>query len=86
MVKDSEKLQSILLKKKQKITELKEYQKQLQEQAKDLNYQTIYLTVNKYNINSIMAYQKIGFIKTEELFIDIGNGYVMDDFRMEKLI
>jgi hypothetical protein len=33
-----------------------------------------------------MAYQKIGFIKTEELVIDIGNGYVMDDFRMEKLI
>lgn len=58
----------------------------IEEQAKDLNCQTIYLTVNKYNINSIMAYQKIGFIKTEELFIDIGNGYVMDDFRMEKLI
>jgi diamine N-acetyltransferase len=58
----------------------------IEEQAKDLNCQTIYLKVNKYNINSIMAYQKIGFIKTEELFIDIGNGYVMDDFRMEKLI
>jgi diamine N-acetyltransferase len=58
----------------------------IEEQAKDLNCLTIYLTVNKYNINSIMAYQKMGFIKTEELFIDIGNGYTMDDFRMEKLI
>jgi len=58
----------------------------IEEQAKDLNCQKIYLTVNKYNMNSIMAYQKIGFIKTEELVIDIGNGYVMDDFRMEKLI
>lgn len=58
----------------------------IEEQAKDLNCQTIYLTVNKYNINSIMAYQKIGFKKIEELVIDIGNGYVMDDFKMEKLI
>lgn len=58
----------------------------IEEQAKDLNCLTIYLTVNKYNINSIMAYQKMGFIKTEELVIDIGNGYTMDDFRMEKLI
>lgn len=58
----------------------------IEEQAKDLNCQTIYLTVNKYNINSIVAYQKIGFIKTEELVVDIGNGYIMDDFRMEKLI
>ena len=58
----------------------------IEEKAKDLNCQKIYLTVNKYNMNSIMAYQKIGFIKTEELVIDIGNGYVMDDFRMEKLI
>lgn len=58
----------------------------IEEQAKDLNCQTIYLTVNKYNINSIVAYQKIGFIKTEELVVDIGNGYIMDDFRMEKII
>jgi len=58
----------------------------IEEKAKDLNCQKIYLTVNKYNMNSIMAYQKMGFIKTEELVIDIGNGYTMDDFRMEKLI
>jgi RimJ/RimL family protein N-acetyltransferase len=58
----------------------------IEEQAKDLNCLTIYLTVNKYNMNSIMAYQKMGFKKTEELVIDIGNGYTMDDFRMEKLI
>lgn len=58
----------------------------IEEQAKDLNCKIIYLTVNKYNTNSIMAYQKTGFVKTEELVIDIGNGYVMDDYRMEKLI
>jgi RimJ/RimL family protein N-acetyltransferase len=58
----------------------------IEEQAQDLNCKAICLTVNKYNTNSIMAYQKIGFTKTEELVIDIGNGYVMDDYKMEKLI
>jgi len=58
----------------------------IEKKAKDLNCQKIYLTVNKYNINSIMAYQKMVFIKTEELVIDIGNGYTMDVFRMETLI
>lgn len=53
-------------------------------QATKLNCQKIYLTVNKYNTNSIKAYEKIGFIKTEELIINIGNGYVMDDYKMEK--
>ena len=58
----------------------------IEEQAIDLNCKKIYLTVNKYNTNSIKAYQKIGFKTTEELVIDIGNGYVMDDYKMEKTI
>jgi len=56
------------------------------EQAINLNCKKIYLTVNKYNTNSIMAYQKIGFKIIEELVIDIGNGFIMDDFKMEKSI
>ncbi|PTM06545.1 MAG: GNAT family N-acetyltransferase [Bacteroidetes bacterium] len=58
----------------------------IETQAKDLNCSKIYLTVNKHNINSINAYKKIGFIKIEELIIDIGNGYVMDDYKMEKIL
>lgn len=42
----------------------------------------IRLTVNKYNRDSIAAYLKMGFIKTRELVIDIGHGYVMDDYEM----
>ena len=45
---------------------------------------SIYLTVNKYNTNSIKAYEKTGFINTGAIVQDIGNGYVMDDFIMEK--
>lgn len=58
----------------------------IENQAKTLNCKKIYLTVNKYNTNSIKAYQKIGFNKIEELVIDIGNGYIMDDYKMEKLL
>ena len=58
----------------------------IEKQAKNLNCKTIYLTVNKYNTNSIKAYKKIGFITVEELVIDIGNDYIMDDFKMEKSI
>ena len=47
------------------------------------NQQTaIFLNVNKYN-NAQNFYQKLGFIITKEEVIDIGNGYVMDDYVME---
>lgn len=56
----------------------------IETQARDLNCEKIYLTVNKYNTESIKAYQKIGFKNIEELVIDIGHGYIMDDYKMEK--
>jgi len=47
------------------------------------NQQTaIFLNVNKYN-NAQKFYQKLGFTITKEEVIDIGNGYVMDDYVME---
>lgn len=46
----------------------------------------IWLTVNKYNSSSIKAYEKFGFKKVEELVQDIGNGFVMDDYKMEKIL
>ena len=46
----------------------------------------ITLTVNKYNSDTIEAYKKLGFQITESLIQDIGNGFVMDDYRMEKVI
>ena len=45
--------------------------------------QTIILTVNKNNTDSIAAYTAMGFITTRELRADIGEGYVMDDYVME---
>jgi len=43
----------------------------------------LWLTVNKRN-PSVQAYEKCGFAITANLRIDIGAGFVMDDFRMEK--
>ena len=42
----------------------------------------ITLTVNKNNLNSIRAYEKMGFEKYGEVVSDIGSGYVMDDYLM----
>lgn len=41
---------------------------------------SIYLTVNKGNVKAIKAYERFGFIKTDSIVTDIGNGFVMDDF------
>ena len=46
----------------------------------------IWLTVNRNNAASIAAYQKMGFEVTAEVVKDIGAGFVMDDFRMQKNI
>jgi len=46
----------------------------------------IILTVNKNNIDSIKAYERMGFKNTGSLTQDIGNGFVMDDYKMEKTI
>ncbi len=46
----------------------------------------ISLTVNRNNKGSIAAYYKMGFIKTGEVCVDIGEGYVMDDFKMELML
>lgn len=58
----------------------------LEKLCKDRDYGTIWLTVNKKNVNSISTYEKKGFIKTRTQVTDIGEGYVMDDYIMEKAI
>lgn len=54
--------------------------------AKDFNCSKVALTVNRFNENSIKAYESAGFEKKGELVQDIGKGYVMDDYLMEKPI
>ena len=54
--------------------------------AENNNYNKIRLTVNKYNENTINAYNKWGFKTVDSVITDIGNGFVMDDYIMEYMI
>ena len=56
----------------------------VESQARALARPRLYLTVNKGNTDSIAIYRKSGFVVREEAVFDIGNGYVMDDYVMEK--
>ena len=51
--------------------------------AENNGYNKIQLTVNKYNENTINAYNKWGFKTIDSVVTDIGNDFVMDDYIME---
>ena len=56
------------------------------ERAKKLGYPCVILAVNKRNDKAIGSYKKYGFIVREAITDDIGHGFVMDDFVMEKVL
>ena len=43
---------------------------------------TIELTVHKYNPDAIAAYEKLGFTRDSDIVMDIGGGFIMDDYLM----
>jgi GNAT superfamily N-acetyltransferase len=53
--------------------------------ARDRGLKLVWLTVNKGN-PSVQAYQRLGFSIAAEIVMDIGGGFVMDDYRMEKQV
>ncbi|MFV0400575.1 MAG: GNAT family N-acetyltransferase [Oscillospiraceae bacterium] len=46
----------------------------------------VWLTCNKGNSDSLAVYGHLGFVKASSQTVDIGGGYVMDDYVMEKTI
>jgi len=64
----------------------KEGLKFITNKAIELGANAITLTVNKNNISSIKAYEKMGFENTGAVIADIGAGYVMDDYKMRLMI
>ncbi|GEM57643.1 N-acetyltransferase family protein [Flavobacterium columnare] len=58
---------------------------EVENRAKEANNFYLYLNVNKYN-KAFYFYKKIGFEIIEEEVIQLGKGYVMDDFVLEKKI
>lgn len=58
---------------------------QVEKEAQNHGNEKLHLNVNKKN-KAVGFYQKQGFITNHEEVLDIGNGYVMDDFVMVKAI
>lgn len=55
----------------------------VEEIAKKANQKGILLNVNRFN-KAVGFYENLGFNKTQTLDIHIGNGYLMEDYVMEK--
>jgi GNAT superfamily N-acetyltransferase len=45
---------------------------------------TLTLQVNRYNHGSVAAYLRAGFVVAKAVKVGIGNGFIMDDYVMEK--
>lgn len=58
----------------------------LEKLAGEKGLKKITLTVNKNNTDTIQAYEKFGFENTGSVVQDIGDGFIMDDYRMEKML
>lgn len=56
----------------------------ISENALQSGQQAITLNVNKYNNAAIKFYERMGFQIIREEVIPIGNGYIMDDYVLEK--
>ena len=54
--------------------------------CRERGFGAMYLTVNKYNELGIRAYEGKGFETIDSVVTDIGEGFVMDDFIMEKKV
>lgn len=52
--------------------------------AGSMGLKKVSLTVNKGNTGAVQAYLRCGFNITGDTVIDIGGGFVMDDYLMEK--
>ena len=48
--------------------------------------QAVQLTVNKQNTRALRSYERMGFHKKGAVVNDIGSGFVMDDFVMERAL
>ena len=58
----------------------------VQRHGRDSGCDTLILAVNKQNSRAIAAYEKHGFTVRDAVRVDIGGGFVMDDFIMARSI
>ena len=58
--------------------------KQVEQLALRHKAATLVLNVNRHNHKAISAYVRAGWQVADEVILDIGNGYVMNDYSMKK--
>jgi ribosomal protein S18 acetylase RimI-like enzyme len=58
----------------------------LEQLARARGFPKVVLGVNKANSQAITAYEKNGFLIRESICTEIGGGFVMDDYIMEKSV
>lgn len=59
---------------------------QAEDFSKQLKSNQLWLTVNRYNNQTINWYQRQGFVIMDEQKKAIGDGFIMDDFIMQKSV
>lgn len=57
-----------------------------EELCRERGLRAMYLTVNKGNVLGIRAYEGNGFTTIDAVETDIGHGFIMDDYIMEKSV
>ena len=58
----------------------------VEQKCKLEGFSTLWLTVNRFNDGPISWYEGHGFVTIDEVKKDIGGGFVMDDYVMERKI
>lgn len=58
----------------------------VEENSRARDFNMVWLTVNRFNNSTVEWYIRHGFITVDEVKKDIGGGFFMDDFIMEKRI
>ena len=58
----------------------------IESSARSNHYIHLALQVNKNNAKAIAAYRRKGYTIEREVVVDIGQGYLMDDYVMRKSI
>ena len=54
--------------------------------GKNQGMQDFYLEAYAENNSALKAYEKLGFKKLKAMITDIGEGFIMDDFLLEKVL
>ena len=54
--------------------------------ARDRGGRSLILFVNKQNIQALCAYARFGFRHRESVVVEIGSGFVMDDYVLERAL